>query len=317
MMCALTRQIPQATASIKSGKWEKNKFMGSEMYQKTLGIIGCGNIGKIVADRARGFKMDVITYDPFLTDELAAELGIHKMELDELYKTSDYITVHTPLNDKTRYLLNREAFQKMKKGVYVINCARGGIVHEGDLAWAIENKIVAGAALDVFEDEPVKADNPLLKLEQVICTPHLGASTEEAQENVAIDVAEQIADYLVNGTIVNALNTPSASKEVVKHLEPAVNLCQMLGKFHGQLCTEAPTRITVNYYGEITKYPLASLTTAVLQGILEPMLAHVFVNAVNAPYLAKERGIHIQESKINSHSDYTVFIEVILQFMKI
>lgn len=314
MMCALTRQIPQATASIKSGKWEKNKFMGSELSQKTLGVIGCGNIGKIVVERAQGLKMNVISFDPFLTDEIASELRVKKVELDELLKTSDYITIHTPLNEKTKYLLNREAFQKMRKGVYVINCARGGIIHEGDLAWAIENNLVAGAALDVFESEPVKPDNPLLKLENLICTPHLGASTEEAQENVAIDVAEQICDYLVNGTIVNALNTPSASKEVLKHLEPALKLSQMLGKMHGQLCTESPTCIRINYYGDITKYPLAGLTTAVLQGILEPMLTHVNVNAVNAPYLAKERGIQVQESKVNAHSDYAMMIEVTLDF---
>lgn len=314
MMCALTRQIPQATASVKSGKWEKTKFMGSELYQKTLGIVGCGNIGKIVADRALGLKMNVISFDPFLTDEIAAELRIKKVDFDELLKNSDYITIHTPLNDKTKSLLNRTAFQQMKKGVYIINCARGGIVHEGDLAWAIENKFVTGAALDVFEEEPVKSDNPLLKLENVICTPHLGASTEEAQENVAIDVAEQIADYLVNGTIVNALNTASASKEVIKHLEPAVNLCQMLGKMQGQLCQESPTRIAISFYGDINKYPLAGLTTAVLQGILEPMLTHVHVNAVNAPYLAKERGIQIQESKFNTHSDFSMLIEVALEF---
>jgi D-3-phosphoglycerate dehydrogenase len=314
MMCALTRQIPQATASIKAGKWEKNKFMGSELYQKTLGIVGCGNIGKIVADRAQGLRMNVIAYDPFLTDEIAQELRVRKVEFDELLKSADYVSIHTPLNDKTKYLFNRAAFQKMKKGVYLVNCARGGIVHEGDLAWAIGEKIVAGAALDVFEEEPVKADNPLLKLENVVCTPHLGASTEEAQENVAIDVAEQIADYLVNGTIVNALNTPSASKEVLRHLEPAVKLCQMLGKFHGQLCDESPTRITISYYGEITRYPLASLTTAILQGILEPMLSNVAVNAVNAPYLAKERGIRIEESKMSAHSDYSTLIEITLRF---
>lgn len=314
MMCALTRQIPQATASTKSGKWEKSKFMGSELYNKVLGVIGCGNIGKIVVDRAQGLKMNVSVFDPFLTDEIAEELGVKKVALDELLKTADYITIHTPLNDKTRNLINKQAFEIMKKGVYLINCARGGIVNENDLAWAVENKIVAGAALDVFEKEPVDPAHPLLKLDAVICTPHLGASTEEAQENVAVDVAQQIGDYLTNGTIVNALNTPSVSKEVAKHLEPAVALCRALGKFQGQLCEESPTKVEINYYGDVTKYPVGSLTTAILQGILEPMLANVIVNSVNAPYLAKERGLTIQESKFNSHSDYSSLVEISLHF---
>lgn len=314
MMCALTRQIPQATASIKSGKWEKNKFMGSELYQKTLGIVGCGNIGRIVADRARGLRMNVVAFDPFLTDEIAQELGVRKVAFDELLKIADYVTIHTPLNDKTKHIFNRAAFLKMKKGVYIVNCARGGIIHEGDLAWAIGERMVAGAALDVFEEEPVKADNPLLKLEQVICTPHLGASTEEAQENVAVDVSRQIADYLVNGTVVHALNTASASPEVLKQLEPLAKLCQMLGRFHGQLCDASPTRIRIGYYGDVTKYPLTGLTSSVLQGILEPMLSDVSVNPVNAPYLARERGIKVEESKFSEHSDYATLVSVELEF---
>lgn len=316
MMCALTREIPQATASIKSGKWEKNRFMGAELCQKNLGLIGCGNIGKLVADRAQGLKMNVIAFDPFLTDEIAAELRVKKVSWDELLKNADYITVHTPLNEKTKHILNRAAFEKMKKGVFIINCARGGIVNESDLAWAMENKIVAGAALDVFEEEPVKSDNPLLRLDNLICTPHLGAATEEAQENVAIDVANQIGDFLTNGTIVNALNTASASADVLRQLGPAINLCHMLGKFHGQLCVESPTKIAINYYGDIIKHPLTALTTAVLQGILIPMLSDVTVNAVNAPYLARERGIGVFESKSNVHSDYAMLIEVSLEFKK-
>lgn len=315
MMCALTRSIPQATESMRQGKWEKNKFMGSELYQKTLGVIGAGNIGKIVIDRAKGLRMKVIAFDPFLTTEIAKELGIEKVELTELYQRSDYITIHTPLNDKTRYLLNSDAFAQMKKGIYIINCARGGIIHEGDLAKAIEAKIVAGAALDVFEEEPVSPNHPLLKMEQVIFTPHLGAATEEAQENVALDVAKQIVDYLMTGTIINALNTPSLSGEVTEHLQPALELCQKIGKLHGQLCEESPQKIKIHYYGDITKYPSNPLTTAILKEILRPMLSVGFsINAVNAPYLAKDRGITIEESKTITHRNYSMLIKVELLF---
>jgi D-3-phosphoglycerate dehydrogenase len=314
MMCALTRQIPQATASIKAGKWEKNRFMGAELFNKILGIVGCGNIGKIVADRALGLKMKVIAFDPFLTAEIASELGIEKVELNDLFARADYITCHTPLNDKTKHIINKEAFAKMKKGVFIINCARGGIVKEDDLAAAIEAKIVAGAALDVFEKEPVDPSNPLLKLDQVICTPHLGAATEEAQENVALDVAQQIADFLINGNIVNALNAPNVSGELLKKLGAVITLSGKIGSLHGQLCKESPEEIRIAYYGDIIKHPLASLTTAILQGVLKPMMEEGSVNAVNAPYLAKDRGIKVQESKISSHSDYATLVEVTLKF---
>lgn len=316
MMCALTRSIPQATSSMKGGKWEKNRFMGAELYNKTLGVLGLGNIGKIVADRALGLKMKVAAYDPFLTEEKARELGVEKVELDELFKRADYITIHTPMTDKTRNLINRQAFDKMKRGVFLINCARGGIVNESDLVWAIENKIVAGAALDVFEKEPVDSNHPLLKLEQVICTPHLGASTEEAQENVSLDVAHQIVDFLVNGTVVNALNAASASGEVLQQLAPVIPLCEKIGSLHGQLCEESPKKIQINYYGEITKYPTAVLTTEILKGFFKPVLSDAQVNAVNAPYIAKERGVEVQESKISAHSDYAMLVEVILEFPK-
>lgn len=314
MMCALVRNIPQATASLKNGKWEKNKFMGTELYQKTLGVVGCGNIGKIVADRALGLKMNVVGFDPFLSDDIAEELGIKKVNLLELFQQADVISVHTPLNEKTKDLLNKEAFQEMKKGVYILNCARGGIINEDDLAWALSEGIVAGAALDVFVEEPVPADHPLLTFEQVICTPHLGASTEEAQENVAIDVARQIGDFLQTGAVVNALNTASASKETLKHLSPTIDLCEKLGRLQGQLCEESPTQIQIRYYGEILKYPTACLTSAVLQGVLSPMLSELRVNSVNAPYLAKERGIQVEETKINTHSNYSILIEVELVF---
>lgn len=314
MMCALTRGIPQATASLKSGKWEKSKFMGSELYQKILGVIGIGNIGKIVANRAQGLKMNVISFDPFLTDELASELGVKKVTLDELLTTSDYITVHTPLNDKTRNLIDKAAFAKMKKGVYIINCARGGIVNEADLLTALDTGIVAGAALDVFEKEPVDPNHPLLKSDKVIGTPHLGASTEEAQENVALEVAQQISDFLITGNIINAVNTPSADAETLRVLGPALSLAQKLGSLQGQLCETSPDEIQINYYGEINAYKTATVTTAILQGMLAHMMSDVSVNAVNAPYLAKERGMKIKESKITAHSDFASLIEVTLVF---
>jgi len=316
MMCALTRNIPQATASLKAGKWEKSKFMGSELYNKNLGVIGCGNIGKIVASRAKGLKMNVMTFDPFLSDEMADEMGVQKVELEELFKEADYLTVHTPLNDKTKNLINKDTFKKMKKGVYVINCARGGIVNETDLLWAIENDIVAGCGLDVFEEEPVNPDHPLLKSDRVIATPHLGASTEEAQENVAVDVAKQIVDFLVNGNISNSLNTASATADVLRKLGPTIRLGQKIGSLQGQLCEESPKEIQINYYGEITEEKTEPVTTAILQGVLQPMLSDVAVNSVNAPYLAKERGITVKISKISTHTDYSSLVEATLTFKK-
>ncbi|MDO8518666.1 MAG: phosphoglycerate dehydrogenase [Deltaproteobacteria bacterium] len=316
MMCALTRQIPQATASIKGGKWEKSRFMGSELYQKILGVIGCGNIGKIVADRGIGLRMRVIAFDPFLSDEIAEKIGVKKVELDELLKTSDFITIHVPKNDKTANLINKEAFAKMKKGVYLINCARGGIVNEKDLADALEAKIVAGAALDVFEKEPVDPNHPLLKFEQVICTPHLGAATEEAQENVALEVAHQIVDYLNLGTVQNAVNFPSVSGEMVGALKPYLSLAEKIGQLQGQLAAESPTEISVEYCGELTKLPIAPLTVSVLRGILAPILEDVGVNVVNAPVIAKERGIRVTESKVTDHADFASLITVTLQFKK-
>lgn len=314
MICALTRNIPQATASMKTGKWEKSRFMGAELFRKTLGVIGCGNIGKIVVSRALGLKMNVVAFDPFLTDEMAEELHIKKVNLDDLFKCADYITVHTPLNDKTRHLINADAFAKMKKGVYIINCARGGIVHEDDLCTAIEQGIVAGAALDVFEEEPVDPKHPLLALDKVICTPHLGASTEEAQENVAIDVANQISDFLVNGNISNAINAASASADVLQRLGPSINLGQKIGSVLGQLCDESPSEIEINYHGDINRENCAPITTAILQGLLQPMLSDVTVNSVNAPYLVKERGMQVKESKISKSSDYASLIEAVLHF---
>lgn len=316
MMCSLTRQIPQATASVKSGKWEKNRFMGAELYGKKLGVIGCGNIGKEVAKRAVGLYMEVIGFDPFLSEDKARELGIKKVSFENLLTQSDYITIHTPLNDKTKGLINKKSFEQMKKGVFVINCARGGIVDEADLAWALDQKIVAGAALDVFEEEPVDPKHALLKYDAVICTPHLGASTEEAQENVALDVAKQIGEFLTQGTIANALNSPSASPEVLEKLGPLIPLCEKIGHLHGQLCDELPKHVQINYYGDVIKHPTRILTSAVLKGLLTPVLSETKVNFVNAPILAQDRGLAVQESKFNAHTDYTNLVEVVLEYNK-
>ncbi|HBF13572.1 MAG TPA: phosphoglycerate dehydrogenase [Deltaproteobacteria bacterium] len=314
MMCALTRQIPQATASIKAGKWEKNRFMGSELYEKTLGVIGCGNIGKIVADRAKGLRMNVITFDPFLTDEVAEKIGVTKVDLDTLFKDADYITLHIPKTEKTANLLNKDTFAKMKKGVYIINCARGGIINELDLADAISSGQVAGVALDVFAKEPVDPNHPLLKLDQVICTPHLGAATEEAQENVALDVAHQIVAYLTTGTVQNAVNFPSVSGEIMKALAPFLPLAEKLGSLQGQLATESPTEIVVELTGELSRLPGAPIMVSVLRGVLKPILGDDSVNLVNAPSIAKERGIRVTEMKISDHEDFSSLITVKLKF---
>ncbi|MFO1519684.1 MAG: phosphoglycerate dehydrogenase [bacterium] len=316
MMFSAARKIPQATGSMKGGKWEKTKFVGSEIYNKVLGVVGVGNIGKIVADRAVGLKMKVIAYDPFLSAETAAKMGVELVELDDLFARADFITIHTPLNDKTRNLIDRPAFGKMKKGVYIINCARGGIVNEDALVAAIEEGIVAGAALDVFVEEPIKPDHPLLKLDQVVCTPHLGASTDEAQENVAVEVAEQMVDYFVKGIVRNAVNFPSISAELAGVLQPYLSLAEKLGRLQGQLTDSSPQEIHIEYSGELAEYPVAPLTVSVLKGLLEPILEDVSVNYVNAPFIAKERGIKVVESKVSNSKDFRSLIEVTLKTPK-
>lgn len=316
LMCALARSIPQATASMKAGKWEKSKFMGSELSGKTLGLIGAGNIGKIVASRAQGLKMKVIAFDPFLTDELAEKLEVERVSLDELFARSDFITIHTPLNDKTRHLINKDAFAKMKKGVFIVNAARGGIVHELDLVAAIEQGIVAGAALDVFEQEPPPADHPLLREDRVISTPHLGAATAEAQENVAVEVAEQFADFFQHDVIRNAVNFPSLSGKMREVLAPFQTLAEKLGSLHGQLAEEAPTELAIEYRGDITDYSLATLTSRIVYGLLRPISEPDSVNPVNAISVAKDRGIQVIESKVREAGDYTNLIRVSVTFSK-
>lgn len=307
MMMALARQIPEANASTHAGKWEKKKFMGVELYNKTLGVVGCGNIGGIVADRARGLKMHVVAFDPFLTEERAIELGVQKVELDDLFAQADFITLHVPKNEKTAGLINKNAIAKMKDGVRIINCARGGIVIEADLKAALESGKVAGAALDVFEVEPAK-ENALFGMENVVCTPHLGAATSEAQVNVAIQVAEQMADFLVNGAITNALNMPSISAEDAPRLKPYMKLAEQLGSFAGQITEHAIKSINISYEGTVTDLNTGPLTAMLVANLLNTQMDTV--NMVNAMALAESRGIDISETKSGSSEEFRSLISV-------
>jgi D-3-phosphoglycerate dehydrogenase len=309
LMLALARHIPQAVASLKSGEWKRDKFMGVELCNKTLGVIGLGNVGSIVAERAAGLRMKVIGHDPFVAPESAARLGVELVSLEEIFARSDFITVHVPLMNETRGMINRKAFAKMKKGVRIINCARGGIVDEQDLAQALQEGKVAGAALDVYVDEPPSPEHPLLKLEQVITTPHLGASTDEAQLNVAIAVAEQMVDFLSRGVIRYAVNVPSVSPELLSALRPYLTLGEKLGSLQVQMLATFPQEVHIEYSGEVTQYDVAPLTLAVLKGILTPVMESS-VNYVNAPLVARERGIKVVESKSSKATDYASSIAV-------
>ncbi len=302
MMMSLARWIPQATASTKGGKWEKKKFMGSELFNKTLGVVGLGNIGAIVADRGRGLKMRVIAFDPFVTPEKGQAMGIEIVSLEELWKRSDFITVHTPLTDKTRSLVNKDAFARMKKGVRIINCARGGIVDEGDLYDAIKEGKVAGAALDVFVQEPVPADHPLLSLDEVIVTPHLGASTDEAQVNVSIAIAEQIVEFLTTGGIRNSVNVPSVSPDQLPVLQPYMTLAERMGAFQSQLVQGNVKKITIEYAGDVVDVGVQPITVAATKGFFAPIVEDV--NYVNAPVVARDRGIEVAESKLSKAEDF-------------
>ena len=310
MMFALARDIPEANASTHAGKWEKSRFMGVELTGKTLGVIGCGNIGSIAASRGVGLKMKVIAFDPFLTPERALEIGVEKVELDEVLKRADFITLHTPLTDKTRNIINAEALAKCKKGVRVINCARGGLIDEQALKEALESGQVGGVALDVFEEEPAK-ENPLFGMENVICTPHLGASTAEAQENVALQVAEQMADFLMTGAVNNAINMPSISAEDAPRLRPYVALAEQLGMFAGQLTESAIEGVEIEYVGEVSELNVAPLTSAIIAGLLRPLLSDV--NMVSAPAMAKERGISVSEVKRDSKGAFDSYIRLSLK----
>ena len=297
MMFALARDIPAADASTQAGKWEKSRFMGVELTNKVLGIIGCGNIGTIVASRALGLKMRVVAFDPFLTPERAVEIGVEKAELDDVLARADFITLHTPLTDKTRDIIDAGALGKTKKGVHIINCARGGLVNEADLK----------AALDVFETEPAK-ESFFFGMENVVCTPHLGAATSEAQENVAIQVAEQMADYLMTGAVTNAINMPSISAEDAPRLRPFVALSEKLGLFAGQLTESAIESVEIEYVGEVGELNFAPLTSATVAGLLSPLLSQV--NMVSAPALAKERGITVSEVRRASSGAFDSYIRL-------
>ncbi len=308
LMFSVARKIPQATASMKAGKWEKKKFMGVELYNKTLGVIGIGVIGTHVVDRARGLKMKVLGYDPFLSREVAEKKGVEPVSLDELLVRSDFITVHTQLTEETRGLINREKIRKMKDGVILINCARGGIISEKDLYDAIKEGKVRGAGLDVFEKEPA-VGNPLLELEEVVHTPHLGASTGEAQENVSIAIARQVADYLTQGEVRNAVNIPAVSPDVLPFLRPYLRLGEKLGSFLGQISNYAVEEVLIECQGEVVQYGTKPITTSVLKGLLAPFVGES-VNFVNAPVMAKERGIRVTESTRAEAEDFVSLIAI-------
>ncbi len=307
LMFALARQLPSADASTQAGKWEKSKFMGVELTSKTLGLIGAGNIGSIVAERAIGLRMKVVAYDPFLTEERAVEMGVEKVSLDDLLARADFITMHTPLTDQTRNILSAEALAKTKPGVRIINCARGGLIDEAALKEALESGHVAGAALDVFAQEPAK-ENALFGAPNLICTPHLGASTSEAQVNVAIQVAEQMADYLVNGGVENALNMPSLSAEQAPKLKPYMALATQLGSLVGQLAADQIKGVAVEVEGAAAELDQKPITAAVLAGLMRAYSDTV--NMVNAPYLAKERGLDVREIRHEREGDYHTLVRV-------
>lgn len=312
LLLAMARRVPQATASIRSGKWEKNKFSGIELYNKTIGVIGIGQIGSYVAKLAQGLMMRVIGYDPFLSQENAKNLGIELVSLEEIYRRSDIITLHVPMTKDTKYLICAETFAQMKDGVRIINCARGGIVHEKDLYEALVSKKVAAAALDVFEKEPIDPQNPLLTLDNVIFTPHIGASTTEAQENVALAVAEQVVDYLVKGIIRNAVNIPSVSSDLLPILQPFLNLSEKLGSFLAQILEGGLESVTLEYKGEVGNLSLAPMTVAVLKGLLNPILEEP-VNEVNAPIIAKERGIEVKEVKSTDSGNFSSLVVITIR----
>src|ERR1700728_2830185 len=305
LMLSLARQIPEADASTRAGKWEKNKFLGVEISGKTLGVIGCGNIGSIVADRALGMKMKVVAYDPFLSAERALDLGVEKVELDELLRRADFITLHTPLTDKTRNIINADSLKLTKKGLRLVNCARGGLVDEAALYEALSSGRIAGAALDVFVTEPA-TESPLFALPNVVCTPHLGASTTEAQENVALQVAEQMADYLVRGAITNAVNFPSITAEEAPKLKPFIALAERLGSFAGQLTETGIKSMQISYEGVVANMNTRALSSAAIAGVLRPMLQDI--NVVSAPAVAKDRGIVIEETRREAAGDYESLI---------
>ena len=307
MMMALARRVPAADRSTRAGRWEKSHFMGVELTGKTLGIIGCGNIGSIVTERAHGLKMKVVAYDPFLSDERALRLGVEKLDLDGLLARADIISLHTPLTEQTRGIIDGVAIAKTKPGVRIVNCARGGLVVEADLHSVLVTGHVAGAALDVFETEPAR-ESPLFALDNVICTPHLGASTTDAQVNVATQIAEQMSDFLLDGAVVNAINMPAVTAEEAPKLKPYMRLAELLGSFAGQLTETALKSVTIEYEGDAAELNTRPLSAAALQGLLAPLLEAV--NMVSAPAVASERGIEVSGIKHARPGDYQTKIQL-------
>ncbi len=310
MMMALSRNIPQATASMKEGKWEKKSFMGRELTGKTFGIFGIGRIGAIAASRAKGLKMKVIAYDPHMPKDLVDKLGVELVSVEELAKRADYITVHVPLTKETANVLSTEFFTNMKKDAMFIDCARGGVCDEEALYNALVDGEIAGAALDVFAQEPTTKENcPLLSLSNFICTPHLGASTSEAQENVATAIAEQVAEYLTKGVVTNAVNVPSVSDDVLAQVGPYINLGEMLGSFHMQIAKGSVQEVSIEYSGELADLNTSPVTVAFLKGLFTPILQDA-VNYVNAPVIAKDRGIRVVESKSDRSNDFVNVLRI-------
>ena len=311
MMLALSRHIPQATVSIKAGKWEKKRFQGHELSGKTLGVVGIGNIGSVVVDRARSMKMSVVAYDPFISAEAAEQLGVELVTLDELWARADVVSLHVPLTEQTRNVVNAATLARMKKGVLLVNCARGGLVDEKALAEALASGHVGGAALDVFEKEPVSPDNPLLAQDRFICTPHLGASTEEAQAAVAVGIAEQLAAYLTRGEVRNAVNVPSMSKEARERFGPYLKLCEKLGALAAQIAPAGVREVRVTFAGEVADAPQRLLTSSVLKGLLSTVEASP-VNEVSAPGIARDRGIAVLEERAAGLQDYASLVTVVV-----
>ncbi len=310
MLMSLTRKIPQATASMKAGKWEKKKFSGREVTGKTMGIVGIGRIGAIFADRAQGLRMKVIAFDPHMPKDIVDKLGVELVSLDELCKRSDFISIHVPFTKETKNVMSTAQFKAMKKEAMLIDCARGGVVDEEALLEALKDGEIAGAALDVFAVEPTTLENcPLLALDNFICTPHLGASTAEAQENVAIAIAEQMSDYLLNGTVTNAVNVPSVSSEVLSKIGPYATLAEMLGALHMQIAKDGVEEINIEFVGDLAEMETGPITVAFLKGLFTPILKDA-VNYVNAPMIAKDRGIRVIESRSSQHDDFTNLLKV-------
>ena len=315
LLLALARKVSQAAHSMSEGKWDRKKFTGSELYGKTLGVIGLGKIGSAVVRRGRGFEMDIIAYDPFVTEEQATRMGIKLMSLEEVLKNADFVTIHVPKTKDTADLINKERLKMMKPTARLINCARGGVVNEQDLADAVKNNVIAGAAVDVFSVEPATDDNPLIiaakeGVQNLILTPHLGASTEEAQIKVAVDVSEQISDYFHGIPARSAVNVPALPADLLAKLKPYMDLIDKIGKLHGQISNGAIKSVKVEYSGKVVEEDTTPLIPALLQGLLSPVLGAEAINSVNARYIAENRGIQINEIRSNSGSDYATLMSV-------